>query len=125
MRKRMPMVFLLSIVWVPAVLSVSSPSPAQTPPPELTIVRILVPELDLFDDKGRNVGVMKTADLTLPLPVREKAPNGRLKIRLPDGRLVWIDGSRVTFQPSKDVPPCDPGRKMVAGATRGSGERCR
>ena len=125
MRKQISVVLLIVVVLVPGVLALPSPSRAQTPKSDLTIVKIKVPELDLFDDKGNKVGVLETSTLTLPLPVRERASNGRLKIPLADGRQVWIDGTYVTYQPSKDVAPCDPGRGMVAGATRGSGTRCK
>ena len=129
MRKRISAALLIVVVvLVPAALALPSPCQAQTPAQELklTIVKIKVLELDFFDDKGNRLGVLKTSELKLPLDVVTKASNGRLKIPLADGRQVWIDGIYVTYQPSKDVaPPCDPGRGMVAGATRGSGERCK
>jgi hypothetical protein len=112
----------------PTVLAWPLPSPAQGSP-EFTIVKIKVPELDLFDDKGNKVGVLATSKVALPLDVVTRAANGRLKITAPDGRQVWIDSMYVTYQPSHErapaVAPCDPGRGVTVGATRGSGARCK
>ena len=124
----MPKVIQVGLLAVMALGSVlDRPAPAQD---KLTIVKINVPQLDLFaDDKGTTrTATVDSAAVPLPLDVLAKAPNGRLRIRLPDGREGWVDGMRVTAQPSRSSGgpvPCDPGRGIVAGATRGSGKACK
>jgi hypothetical protein len=125
MRKSMSAVSLIVILSGPGLLALPSPGRAQAPKSALTIVKITVPELDLYDDKGKGIGTLKASNLILPLPVYDEAPAGRVKIRLVDGSLVWINKSQVTIRSSEEVAPCDPGRGMVAGATRGSGARCK
>jgi hypothetical protein len=95
---------------------------------KLVIEKINVPQLDLFvDDKGTTkIATLDAANVKVPLDVISKAPNGRLKIRLPDGREAWIDGTWVKVRSSGPVAtPCDPGRNIVAGATRSSGAPCK
>lgn len=125
MRRHLPAV-VLTFLLGPAVLAWPALSPAQGSA-EFTIVKIKVPELDLFDDKGNKVGVLATSKVALPLDVSARAANGRLKITIPDGRQVWIDSMYVTYQPSRERPaaPCDPGRGVTVGATRGSGAPCK
>lgn len=123
MRKRIAMVLPIVVGLVGAAIILPAPVGAQGSKSDV-IVEIRVPVLDLFDDKGQKVGEVKPGSVTLPLPVRDESPNGRLKI-IVDGRPVWIDKARVKLRPSAEVPPCDPGRGVVAGATRGSAERCK
>jgi hypothetical protein len=120
---------LLAVMALGAPLAL--PAPAQE---KLTIVKINVPQLDVFaDDKGTTkTATLESATVALPLDVLAKAPTGRLKVRLPDGREGWVDGMRVTAQPSGlskssggPAVPCDPGRGVVAGATRSSGKGCK
>jgi hypothetical protein len=124
MRSQITAVLMIVVALVSAGMALPPPIPAQPSKSTLTIIKIRVPQLDLFDETGKKLGVIETSTLRLPLDALAKAPNGRLKIPLPDGRTVWIDGMYAEIKVT-DVPPCDPGRKMVAGATRGSGERCR
>src|ERR1700758_1396161 len=114
----------LALFAAAAVLVLASTSEAQE---SLVIEKIKVPQLDLYGDGNSTtkVGVLDAARVNLPIQALAKAPNGRLKIALPDGRQVWIDGMWVTLKSSGNVVPCDPGKAGVTtGATRGSAERC-
>lgn len=114
---------LLVVLALGAVLD--RPAPAAD---KLVIEKINVPQLDLFaDDKATTkIETLDSASVRVPLDVISKAPNGRLKIRLPDGREAWVDGMRVKLRSSgPTATPCDPGRNIVAGATRSSGAPCK
>src|SRR5712692_8738011 len=119
MRNQISALLVIVVVLMSAGVLLPPRVPAQAPKSNLTIVKVSVPELDLYDDKGKVMEKkLQTSSLTLPLPVlSEETSKGLLKIRLVDGSLVWIRKSQVILRSSEDVPPCDPGRKMVAGAT--------
>jgi hypothetical protein len=116
----------MGLVFVVMAVSVLTGRPA-TAEDKLAIVKISVPQLDVFaDDKGTaKVQVVDRSALPLPLDVLAKSATGRLKVRLPGGREGWIDGAWVTTSAASAPVKCDPGRTVVAGATRGSGAGCK
>src|SRR5262245_36473018 len=127
MPRRLSTMLLLLMVSAQMAVVMAPAARAQTASPEFTIVKIRVPKLDVFDAQGRKLSEpLDASQVPLPLPVLQRSSNGRLLVDI-RGQRVWIDGMYVTYEPAqKNAMPCDPGRsKLVAGATRGSGERCK
>ena len=112
------------------VIATVSPALAQPPkaPPTkeaapAQVVKIRVSQLVLYDPEGKRIGSVSRNDISLPLPILEVNPKGFLKIRLEDGREVWVRPYTVeTDKPikaSSDKPAGTSGPK--SGGTRDVG----
>ena len=105
--------------------------PAKEPAPAMQIVGVRVPALDLFDGpQGKRIETLPTERVPLPLPVLAVEPNKRLRVRLPDGRVVWVEARYVRTDgdaATQKTPGCEPApsQKVTALSTRGLGEGCK
>jgi hypothetical protein len=115
---------LLTIAAVSTVGAAPSHSQPSTAAAPVQVVKIRVAQLTLYDKAGKGIGSVAREEIKLPVPVLEVAPgSGNLKLRLRDGREVWVKSYTVETDKSVSVPgPGTTGsREPKSGSTRGLG----
>lgn len=63
-------------------------------------------EVDYFDDQGNQIGTLQPNQLPTetPIPVLENDEvNGRVKVKLVDGRVVWLDNINLDLERENEV----------------------
>jgi hypothetical protein len=120
---------LLRMLLIATALSttIAAPSHAQSSKTSspVQVVKIRVAQLTLYDKAGNRIGAVSRDEIKLPLPVLEVAPgSGNLKLRLGDGREVWVKSFTVETDKSLSVPESGGStgsNAPKAGSSRGLG----